>query len=110
MENTPPRRRNTIRVNSVTQFVGSAECPPISTPEHGGHGRPAQAHRCLVRSRTWWAYGLPENVWSVVSLRSRGADRRRDLTETLGGDHEATLQQILVVVHEIGEPPRQHCH
>src|SRR5207244_9820178 len=46
----------------------------------------------------------------MVSRRSRSADRRRDLTETLGGDHEGTLQQLLVVVDQIGEPPRQHRH
>ena len=47
---------------------------------------------------------------STVSRRSRGADRRRDLAETLGGDHEGTLQQLLVVVDQVGEPPRQHRH
>src|SRR5262249_42800160 len=47
---------------------------------------------------------------SMVSRWSRGTNRRRDLTETLGGDHEGTLQQLLVVVDQIGKPPRQQRH
>src|SRR5262245_35662203 len=45
-----------------------------------------------------------------ASRGSRGADRRRDLAEALGGHHEGTLQQLLVVVDQVGEPPPQHRH
>src|SRR5262249_17871923 len=51
-----------------------------------------------------------DGVKGEGSSRSRGADRRRDLTETLGGHHEGALQQLLVVVDQVGEAPRQHRH
>src|SRR5262249_13763043 len=35
---------------------------------------------------------------TTLSRRSRGADRRRDLAEALGGDHERVLRQLLVVL------------
>src|SRR5262249_45749138 len=38
-----------------------------------------------------------------MSHRSRGADGRRDFTETLGGNQEGTLKQFLAVVDQLGE-------
>src|SRR5262249_48587179 len=67
--------------------------------------QPPEAERNPVRHR-----GRTDSEGTTLSRRSRGADRRRNLTETCGGDHEGTLQQLLAVVDQIREPPRQQRH
>src|SRR5262249_18020023 len=60
----------------------------------------------LVRQNLRWDKSPQPRLASAVLL----ADGRRDLTETLGGDHEGTLQQLLVVVDQVGEAPAEHRH